>query len=107
MIVDRKIVVTPDGVIKLTNRVDPSALLAQIYEERQEKAKAGGLDAKGFSPDRNFREIGWVTPSLMVAHPLLREGLQAEMAGNTDYANRCYKLFFNMNPTFRTSLGQI
>lgn len=107
MIVDRKIEVSPDGVIKLTNRVDPSALLARIYEERQENAKQGGLSAKGFSPDKNFREIGWVTPSMMVAHPLLKEGLQAEMAGNADYANRCYKLFFNMNPNFRTSLGQI
>ena len=107
MIVDRKIAVLPDGTIKLTNRVDPSALLAQIYEQRQETAKAGGLDAKGFSPDRNFREIGCVTPSLMMAHPLLREGLNAELSGNTDYANRCYKLFFNTNPEFRTSLGQI
>lgn len=107
MIVDRKIEVTPDGVIKLTNRVDPSALLAIIHEQRQETAKQGGLAAKGFSQDKNFREIGWVTPSMMVAHPLLKEGLQAEMDGNTDYANRCYKLFFNTNPDFRTSLGQI
>ena len=76
MIVDRKIEVTPDGVIKLTNRVDPSALLAIIHEQRQETAKQGGLAAKGFSQDKNFREIGWVTPSMMVAHPLLKEGLQ-------------------------------
>ena len=107
MIVDRKIVVSPEGIITLTNTVDPSALLAQAYEQRQERAKAGGLDAKGFSPDRNFREVGLVSPSLMVAHPLLREGLQADLAGNDEYASRCYKLFFNMNPGYRTSLGQV
>lgn len=107
MIVDRKITVNPDGTIVLKNRVDPSALLAQIYELRQERAREGGLDAKGFSSDRSMRHVGRLTPSIMVSHPLLREAMKAEMAGNQDYADRCYKLFFNTNPRFRTSLGQI
>lgn len=107
MIVERKITINPDGSIILRNTVDPSALLAQIYEERQERAKLGGLDAKGFSPDRTDRHVGRVTPSLMMAHPLLREGLRAEMNGDQDYADRAYKLFFNTNPQFRTSLGNI
>ena len=107
MIVDRKITVNPDGTIVLKNTVDPSALLAQIHEERQERAKEGGMAAKGFSPDRSVRHVGRVTLSLMMAHPLLREALQAETAGNQEYADRLYKLFFNMNPGYRTSLGQI
>jgi hypothetical protein len=107
VIVDRKIEISPEGIITMTNWVDPSALLAQLYEERQENAKLGGLDAKGFTPDRQLREIGGVTPSIMVAHPLLREGMQAGMSGNTEYASRCYKLFFNTNPLYRTSLGQV
>ena len=107
MIVDRKITVSHDGIITLTNTVDPSALLAQIHEIRQENAKEGGKAAKGFSDDGFSRHVGRLTPSVMVAHPLTREALRAEMAGDQDYADRLYKLFFNTNPDYRTSLGQI
>ena len=107
MIVDRKITVNPDGTIVLRNTVDPSALLAQIHEIRQERAKEGGKAALGFSADGFSRHVGQITPSIMLSHPLTREALRAEMAGDQDYADRLYKLFFNTNPLFRTSLGQI
>ena len=107
MIVDRKITISPDGIITMRNTVDPSALLAQIHEERQERAKEGGLAAKGFSPDKFRRTVGMITPSIMMAHPLTREALRAEMSGDQEYADRLYKLFFNTNPDYRTSLGQI
>jgi hypothetical protein len=107
MIVDRKWIFKPDGTIILRNTVDPSALLEKIYQYKQEKAKEGAMAAKGFNPERTTRFVGAVTPSIMIAHPLLREGWQAEMAGDQDYADRCFKLFFNTNPQYRTSLGQI
>ena len=107
MITERKITVNADGTILMHNTVDPSALLAQIYEQRQERAKEGGRAAKGFSDDGFSRHIGALTPSIMLAHPLTKEALRAEMAGDKDYSDRCYKLFFNLHPEFRTSLGHI
>lgn len=107
MIVDRKITVGWDGTILLKNTVDPSALLAQIHEIRQERSKGCDKESKGFSDDGFSRHVGAITPSIMVAHPLTREALQAEMAGDKDYSDRLYKLFFNMNPEYRTSLGHI
>lgn len=107
MIIERKITVNPDGTILMHNTVDPSALLQQIHEQKQERAKEGGRSAKGFSDDGFSRHIGSLTPSIMLAHPLTKEALRAEMAGDKDYSDRCYKLFFNLHPEFRTSLGHI
>lgn len=107
MITERKITVGYDGTILLRNTVDPSALLAQIHEIRQERSKEGGKESKGFSADGFSRHVGAITPSIMIAHPLTREALNAEMAGDKDYSDRLYKLFFNMHPEYRTSLGHI
>ena len=107
MITDQRLQFKPDGTIILTNHVDPSALLDKIKAKRQEVAKLGGSAAKGFSADKFKRHVGAVSTTLLLTQPLLKYGWQAELAGDQDTADRAYKLFFNMFPEYRTSLGSI
>ncbi len=86
--------------IILVNHIDDTELRRQCYEEK----KAIG---KGFTPNKTQRKFGSVTPSLLQADPLLREGFQAEMAGDDKWADRCYRLFFRLNPGYRCSEGGI
>lgn len=86
--------------IILVNHIDDTALRQQCHEERK-------LIGKGFTPDKAMRKFGSVTPSLLQADPLLREGFEAELNGDDQWADRCYRLFFRLNPDFRCSEGGI
>lgn len=86
--------------IILTNHVDVSALRRQCHEEKQRIGR-------GFTADKTMRKFGSVTVSFIQADPLLREGFEAEMAGDSQWADRCYRLFFTLNPEFRCSEGGI
>ncbi|WP_144349814.1 hypothetical protein [Sporomusa termitida] len=86
--------------IILTNHIDDTLLRQQNYEEKK-------LVGRGFTPDKKLRKFGSVTPALIQADPLLREGLQAELNGDASWADRCYRLFFRLNPEYRCSEGGI
>lgn len=86
--------------ITLINHVDDTELRRQCHEEKK-------LIGKGFTLDKTMRKFGSVTPSLLQADPILREGFQAEMAGDDEWADRCYRLFFRLNPGYRCSEGGI
>ena len=86
--------------IILTNHIDDTLLRQLCYEEKK-------VVGKGFTPDKTMRKFGSVTPALLQTDPLLKEGLQAEMVGDSAWADRCYRLFFRLNPEYRCSEGGI
>lgn len=99
LIVGQELMRDGDKVI-LTNHLNFDELMRHNYEEKK-------IIGKGFTEKKKMRKFGCATPSLIQSDPLLREGLMAEMQGDDLHADRCYRLFFRLNPQFRCSEGSI